>query len=147
MTDRARSFILDGPIGRVLLTLSVPIVLGNLLQAGYQLTDAFWVGRLGAPAVAAVAVSLPVTSLVIALGSGLPMAGAVLVAQYVGAGRHDLVDHVAGQAMMMVLLTSAALAAAAFASLRRWDLVVLSCEQCGLRSVGARLVRAGHLEA
>nr|WP_255346529.1 MATE family efflux transporter [Serratia sp. M24T3] len=77
-------------------------MLGNLLQAGYQLTDAFCVGRLGAPAVAAVAVSFPVTFLVIALGSGLAMAGAVLVAQYVGAGCQDLVDHVAGQTMMMV---------------------------------------------
>lgn len=114
MAGKPRSLILDGPIGRALLTLSVPIILGNLLQTGYQLTDAFWVGRLGASAVAAVAVSTPVTFLVIALGSGLAMAGSVLISQYAGAGRQDMVDHVAGQTMIMTLLTSAALGAAGY---------------------------------
>jgi putative MATE family efflux protein len=112
--DKIRKVILEGSIGRALLALSIPIILGNLLQTGYQLTDAFWVGRLGAPAVAAVAVSFPVTFLVIALGSGFAMAGAVLIAQYVGAGRQDMVDHLAGQTMMMVLLTSILLGSAGY---------------------------------
>jgi putative MATE family efflux protein len=104
-TDRKQLF-LEGPIGRALMTLAVPIILGNVLQTGYQLTDAFWVGRLGAAAVAAVSVSFPVTFLVIALGSGLAMAGATLTAQYTGAGRQDMVNHVAAQTMLMVTITS-----------------------------------------
>src|SRR6202167_1566834 len=111
--DRQKLF-LEGKIGKALVTLSVPIILGNLLQTGYQLTDAFWVGRLGAAAVAAVSVSFPVTFLVIALGSGLAMAGATLSAQYAGAGRQDLVNHVAAQTMMMVAITSAVLGAAGY---------------------------------
>jgi putative MATE family efflux protein len=103
--DRRKLF-LEGPITRALVTLAVPIILGNVLQTGYQLTDAFWVGRLGAAAVAAVSVSFPVTFLVIALGSGLAMAGATLSAQYMGAGRQDMVNHVAAQTMVMVAITS-----------------------------------------
>jgi putative MATE family efflux protein len=103
--DRKNLF-LDGPIGQALFRLAVPIILGNLLQTGYQLTDAFWVGRLGASAVAAVSVSFPVTFLVIALGSGLAIAGATLTAQYTGAGRQDMVNHVAAQTMMMVTFTA-----------------------------------------
>jgi putative MATE family efflux protein len=103
--DRRKLF-LEGPITRALVTLAVPIILGNVLQTGYQLTDAFWVGRLGAAAVAAVSVSFPVTFLVIALGSGLAMAGATLSAQYMGAGRPDMVNHVAAQTMVMVAITS-----------------------------------------
>src|SRR5580700_10621334 len=109
-SDRQRLF-LEGPIGRALLRLAIPIILGNLLQTGYQLTDAFWVGRLGASAVAAVSVSFPVTFLVIALGSGLAMAGATLTSQYMGAGRQDMVNHVAGQTMIMVAVTSGILGA------------------------------------
>jgi len=98
--------LLQGPIAPALFRLAIPIILGNALQSGYQLTDAFWVGRLGAPAVAAVAVSFPVTFLVIALGAGLAMAGAILSAQYMGAGRQDMVNHVAAQTMVMVAVTS-----------------------------------------
>jgi putative MATE family efflux protein len=113
-SDRQKLF-LEGPIGRALLRLAIPIILGNLLQTGYQLTDAFWVGRLGAAAVAAVSVSFPVTFLVIALGAGLGIAGATLSAQYMGAGRQDMVNHVAAQTMLMVAVTSAVLGAAGYA--------------------------------
>jgi putative MATE family efflux protein len=104
--DARRALFLEGPIPRALVTLAVPIILANILQTGYQLTDSFWVGRLGAAAVAAVSVSFPVTFLMIAMGSGLAMAGATLSAQYAGAGRQDMVNHVAGQTMIMVVLTS-----------------------------------------
>lgn len=67
-----RGLFLEGPITRALVTLAIPIILGNVLQTGYQLTDAFWVGRLGAAAVAAVSISFPVTFLVIAFGPGWP---------------------------------------------------------------------------
>jgi Na+-driven multidrug efflux pump len=106
MKHRNRKLFLEGSIVKALITLAVPIILGNILQTGYQLTDAFWVGRLGAAAVAAVSVSFPVTFLVIALGSGLAMAGATLASQYTGAGRPDMVNHVASQTMLMVLITS-----------------------------------------
>ena len=113
-SDRKKLF-LEGPIGTALVRLAIPIILGNLLQTGYQLTDAFWVGRLGAAAVAAVSISFPVTFLVIALGAGLGIAGATLSAQYMGAGRQDMVNHVAAQTMMMVTITSAVLGAAGYA--------------------------------
>jgi putative MATE family efflux protein len=109
--DARRKLFLEGPIARALVTLAVPIILSNILQTGYQITDAFWVGRLGASAVAAVSVSFPVMFLVIALGAGLAMAGATLTAQYMGAGRQDMVNHVAGQTMIMVALTSVILGA------------------------------------
>src|ERR1700677_7342 len=110
--QQRQKLFLEGPIGAALLKLAVPIILGNILQTGYQLTDAFWVGRLGGAAVAAVAVSFPVTFLAIALGAGLAIAGATLSAQYMGAGRQDMVNHVAAQTMLMVAITSAVMGAA-----------------------------------
>src|SRR5277367_3860234 len=104
--EERRILFLSGPIHKALVQLSIPIILGNLLQTGYQLTDAFWVGRLGAAAVAAVSVSFPFMFLVIALGAGLAMAGATLSAQYMGAGRQDMVNHVAAQTMLMVAIPS-----------------------------------------
>ncbi len=113
MQDRQALF-LNGPLGKALFRLAVPIILGNVLQTAYQLTDAFWVGRLGASAVAAVSISFPVTFLVIALGSGLAIAGATLSAQYMGAGRPEMVNHVAAQTMLMVAVTSVLLGSAGY---------------------------------
>jgi putative MATE family efflux protein len=102
----SKNSLLEGPILGSLLTLAVPIVLANILQAGYQVIDAFWVGRLGAAAVAAVSVSFPVTFLMIALGAGLAIAGSTLIAQYVGAKNKEMVSHIAAQTLLMVVIVS-----------------------------------------
>ena len=78
----------------------------NILQSAYQLIDAFWVGRLGGAAVAAVSVSFPVMFLMFALGMGLAMAGSTLTAQYRGAGNDSMVAHVAGQTLLMIVAMS-----------------------------------------
>ena len=98
--------LLEGPILRSLLTLAVPIVAANILQSAYQIIDAFWVGRLGGAAVAAVSISFPVMFLMFAIGAGLSIAGSTLIAQYVGARNETMVAHVAGQTLLMVVLAS-----------------------------------------
>ena len=112
MAPSARSkAYLEGPILKSLLMLALPIIFANVLQSAYQLIDAFWVGRLGDAAIAAVSVSFPVIFLTIAIGSGLGIAGSILIAQYFGARNEQMVNHVAGQTMLMVVLTSAVLGA------------------------------------
>ncbi len=91
--------LLEGPILRSLLTLAIPIVAANTLQSAYQIIDAFWVGRLGGAAVAAVSATAPVMFLMFALGAGLSIAGSTLIAQFVGAGNYKMVGHIAGQTL------------------------------------------------
>lgn len=109
MNNTNRKKLLEGPILKSLFTLAVPIVLANILQAGYQLTDSFWVGRLGGGAVAAVSVSGPIAFLTIALGIGLAIAGSTLIAQNFGAKNYTMVNHVAGQTLLMIALVSTVL--------------------------------------
>ena len=127
MADPQHLF-LHGSISKALLKLGIPIILINILQSAYQLTDAFWVGRLGAEQVAAVSVSMPVTFLVIAIGSGLAMAGAILSAQYMGAGQQDKVNHVAAQTMLMVTITATILGLIGYV-LSPYFLTLLGVEQ------------------
>jgi putative MATE family efflux protein len=101
--------LIVAPIGVTLLRLSVPIILANVLQTAYAMTDTFWVGRLNAESVAAVALSFPITFLMIAVAGGLPIAGTVLIAQYRGRGDQTAINHVAAQTMIMSFLVSLAL--------------------------------------
>ncbi len=98
--------LLQGPVLTSLLKLAGPIVLANLLQAAYQLVDAFWVGRLGGFAVAAVSISTPVVFLSMSLGMGFAMAGSILIAQYYGAGKTGNVNHIAAQTLLLVAVLS-----------------------------------------
>ncbi len=106
--------LLEGPILRSLLALAVPIVAANVLQSAYQLIDAFWVGRLGGAAVAAVSLSFPVLFLMFAVGAGLSIAGSTLIAQYVGARNEKMVGHIAGQTLLMVIMAAVTLGVLGF---------------------------------
>jgi putative MATE family efflux protein len=104
----------SGPILGVLVRLAVPIVVTNVFQSLYQLIDTFWVGRLGADAVAAVSLSFPILFFMISLGGGMSVAGAVLVAQTFGARDQKAVDHAAGQTLMVVGVISLVLSLAGY---------------------------------
>lgn len=104
----------EGSIVRSLVLLAVPIMGANILQVAYQLVDAFWVGRLGAAAVAAVSITMPIMFVLIAAGMGFAIAGTTLIAQYTGARDHKMVNHVAAQTLLTVLVVSVVLGALGF---------------------------------
>lgn len=107
---KVRNNLTEGSILKSLIALSVPIIFANILQTAYQLTDTFWVGRLGTVAVAAVSISFPIIFFIISLGGGLAMAGTILVAQYKGREDKKAVDHVTSQTMVIVVFISIILA-------------------------------------
>ena len=109
MNPRTSNALLEGPILQSLLKLAIPVVFANVLQSAYQLIDAFWVGRLGGAAVAAVSLSFTMMFQMFAQGMGLAMAGSTLTAQYRGAGNDSMVSHVAAQTLNMVALLSVTL--------------------------------------
>jgi len=96
----------SGPIIKSLIGLALPIVFANLMQTAYQLVDTFWVGRLGAEAVAAVSLSFPIIFLLISIGGGLAMAGTILVAQYKGKEDSKQIDYISAQTLLMMVITS-----------------------------------------
>ncbi|MEO6153870.1 MAG: MATE family efflux transporter [Croceibacterium sp.] len=105
----------QGSLLGVLLRVAAPITAANLAQSVHQLINAWFVGRLGADAIAAVAASGPLFQLLLSLGSGLSTAGAVLIAQNMGAGNKDAADHVAAQTLVTVITVGALFAAAGYA--------------------------------
>ncbi len=84
--------------------------MANVLQTMYQLIDTFWLGRLGAEAVAAVSLSFPILFLVLSLGAGLTLAGTVIVANHKGAGDQRAVNYSASQTVFVIFFTSIFLA-------------------------------------
>ena len=100
----------QGSILKALIQLSIPLILTNVLQTAYNLTDTFWVGRLGSSAVAAVSLSFPIIFVMISLGMGIAIAGSILAAQQKGAKNHKMINHIATQTMVAVFIFSVFLA-------------------------------------
>lgn len=99
---------------KVILKLSIPIVLANTLQSAYQLTDTFWVGRLGADAVAAISLCYPLIFVLLSMGIGFSVAGAVLVSQYSGKNDRKMIDYISSQTMLVMFVIAIFLSVAGY---------------------------------
>ncbi|MFN3268676.1 MAG: MATE family efflux transporter, partial [Zestosphaera sp.] len=77
-----KDWVLKEPIVKVMLRLGLPIGVMQALQVVYNITDMFWLGRLGREALAAVNATWPVVFLVVAGLAGVFQAGISLVSQY-----------------------------------------------------------------
>lgn len=118
MNPQKKQKYTEGKILNSLVTLASPIILANVLQTAYQLIDTFWLGRLGANAVAAVSLSFPILFLVLSLGGGLTLAGTVIVSHHKGAENQRHVNYASSQTVFIIFFISILLAAVGYFAAR-----------------------------
>jgi putative MATE family efflux protein len=98
-----------GSLNRAILLLAVPMVLEMVLESLFAVVDVFWVGRLGANAIATVGLTESLLSLIFAVGIGLSMSTTAMVARRIGEKDAEGAAVAGVQAIVLGLVTSVAL--------------------------------------
>lgn len=111
-----RDQILNGNLIMAILTLSIPVVINSFLQTMYNLTDTYWLGKLGTEELAAINLVTPVQNVVINFGAGITVAGSVLISQYIGAKQDEdaksMANHIFACAMIFSIVCALVVASA-----------------------------------
>ena len=101
-----RDLILHGSLVKAVFAIAIPVVVNSFLQTMYNLTDTYWLGQLSVDYLAAINLVSPVQNTVINFGSGVTIAGAVMISQYIGAGKPEMARKIANQIFTVAMLFS-----------------------------------------
>ena len=103
---RTRKLILEGNLYKVLSVVSLPILVTNVIQAFYELTDMFYVGKLGAVPLAALSLTGPINFLIMVFAMGMAMGSISLMSKAIGEGTFSKFSKYAGQLLFLNFISS-----------------------------------------
>ena len=107
MSERNNKLELLGsaPIPKALMALGVPIMIGMLINALYNLVDAYFVGGLGRSQMGAISIVFPLGQVVVGLGLMFGNGAASYLSRLLGRGDKDTANKVASTALYSSLLS------------------------------------------
>ena len=85
------------PLGRLLIALSLPGIVGTLTISLYNIVDTIWVAQIGHEAIAALTIVFPYQILFYAIGGGTGIGVSALVSRRFGEKNIEATNHIAGQ--------------------------------------------------
>jgi putative MATE family efflux protein len=92
------------PIWKLLFRFSGPAILTMVVNAGYTVVDAIFVGRLGSEALGALTVAFPLTLICVALSMGAGVGSASLISRSLGGKDPERANRCASVAISLALL-------------------------------------------
>lgn len=107
--------LITGPILPTILKLAWPVVATMFVHAAFLITDMMWVGRLGAPELAAVISSVFFIWILLSSVEVVTAGLVAIVARHYGAKRYDRASYTASQAIGFSLALSAGITVIGYA--------------------------------
>ncbi len=99
-----KAVLIEGPIGKILFRLTVPMIFGILGMVAFNLVDTYFVGQLGTIELAALSFTLPVVLVVSSLAMGLGMGVAAVVSRAIGEGDTRRVRELTTDSLILALI-------------------------------------------
>lgn len=110
---RSKNDLTHGPVWKVIIRFALPLLIGNLLQQLYNITDSIIVGQfLGKEALAAVSASFFIYYFIISLVIGIGSGTSVVVSQFFGAQQYDKVQRTFSSFFIFMLVAGVGLSIA-----------------------------------
>ena len=102
------------PVGKLLYSMAIPMMISMLLQALYNVVDSYFVSRVSQDAFNALSLAFPLQSLMIGLGAGTGLGVNALISRSLGEKRQEAADRVANTGVVLFAMCAALFAVIGF---------------------------------
>lgn len=99
--------LIDGPVGKTLVRLTIPMIVGIMGMVAFNLIDTFFVGQLGTPQLAAMSFTFPVVFIIGSIAMGLGVGTSSVIAHAIGEGDQHKVQRLTTDALALGVLLAA----------------------------------------
>lgn len=93
------------PVGKLLMSMSLPIMVSMLIQALYNIVDSMFVARISEDALTAVSLAFPIQNLMIAVATGTGVGMNSLLSKALGAKDFDRANRAATNGLFVLVLS------------------------------------------
>ena len=93
------------PVGKLLMSMSLPIMISMLIQALYNIVDSMFVARISEDALTAVSLAFPIQNLMIAVATGTGVGMNSLLSKALGAKDFDRANRAATNGLFVLVLS------------------------------------------
>lgn len=94
------------PTGRLLVSMSLPMIISMLVQALYNIVDSAFVSRVSEDALTAVSLAFPIQNLMIAIAAGTGVGINSLLSRSLGEKKQKAADRAAGNGILLGLFSA-----------------------------------------
>ena len=117
-TDLKENKMRSMPIGRLLTTMAIPLVLSMLVQALYNVVDSIYVSRISQNAVTALSLAFPIQNLQIGFATGIAVGMNSFLSKSLGERNQERANRSAGNGILLMLVAVALFMAFGFFATR-----------------------------
>ena len=103
-SDKNQAKLLQGPVGKTLISLSIPTGFGLMAILLFAIVDTLYIGRLGAEPLAAMGFIFPINFIVMNLIRGLSVGVSSTIARAIGEGNQPKVQRLATDGLGLAIL-------------------------------------------
>ncbi|TET18603.1 MAG: MATE family efflux transporter, partial [Candidatus Cloacimonadota bacterium] len=104
MKNSKRARLVTEPVGKTLISLTIPMVVGIVGIMAFNLADTFFVGRFGTDELSALSFTFPVIFIINSLAHGLGIGVSAVISRAIGEGDHYRIQRLTTDSLILSVL-------------------------------------------
>ena len=103
-TSKKKPQLINGPVAKILLNLTIPMIFGMVGMVAFNLVDTFFVGQLGTQELAALSFTFPIIMVIGSLAMGIGTGASAVISKAIGRGDRQKVKRFTTDSLILSLL-------------------------------------------
>jgi len=104
LKNNNKAQLIEGPVGKILFNMTVPMIFGMVGMVAFNLVDTFFVGQLGTEELAALSFTFPIIMVIGSLAMGIGVGSSAVISKAIGRGDHHKVQRLTTDSLILSLI-------------------------------------------